>query len=215
MAVASPGRREGHGDRRIRGQRSGDAAAIRRALLEAAKAEFADRGYEAASTRDILHAAGVTAPVLYHHFGNKARLYQAVTAHVMDVVVGTFEGVVTPGAGLRANLDAILEASAAIQAEDRHLPRFVVAAPLDLARHPELADTAPELDRLRIFVEDLCRNERDWDLSPKLATRVVLTLIYGLSRYAATLEPKEFAPTMRAVRELALGNLVDHSTAHD
>jgi len=202
---------------RVRGQRSGDAEAVRRALLEAAKAEFADRGYEAASTRDILRAAGVTAPVLYHHFGNKAGLYQAVAAHVMDVVVGTFEGAVTPGAGLRSNLEAILDASVAIQARDRQLPRFVVAAPLDLARHPELADAGPEMNRLQRFVEELCRNEHGSSVSPKLAVRVVLTLIYGLSRYAATLGPQEFAPTVDAVRELAIGTLFDTHTqqGHD
>ena len=172
----------------------------RGALLEAAKAEFADRGYEGASTREILRHAGVTAPVLYHHFGNKAGLFTAVAAHVMDVVVGAFEDAVRPGAGLDANLDAMLAASAAIQARDPQLPRFVVAAPLDLARHPELTGAEPEMSRLRLFVEDLCAAERAPGLSPKLATRVVLTLIYGLSRYAATLEPREFKPTVDAVR---------------
>jgi AcrR family transcriptional regulator len=198
---------------RVRGQRSGDADTVRRALLEAAKSQFAQRGYEGASTREILSEAGVTAPVLYHHFGNKAGLYRAVAAHVMDVVVGTFEEAVTPGAGLRANLDAILDASIAIQAQDRQLPQFVLAAPLDLARHFELADAEPEMNRLRKFVEGLCRAEREPGLSPKLAVRVVLTLIYGLSRYAATLAPKEFAPTADAVRALALGNLFDTQSA--
>jgi len=215
MAVASPGRRGGDRDRRPRGQRSGDAEAVRRALLDAATVEFADRGYEAASTRDILGEAGVTAPVLYHHFGNKAGLYEAVAANAMGVVVGTFERAITPGAGLRANLDAILEASATIQAEDRDLPRFIVTAPLDLARHPQLADAAPALNRLQMFVENLCDTERDSDVPPKLASRVVLTLIYGLSRYAATLEPEEFTSTARAVRELALGNLFNHPAADD
>lgn len=190
---------------RARGQRSGDPTAVRQALLDAAKVEFAERGYEAASTREILRRAGVTAPVLYHHFGNKAGLFRAVAAHVMDVVVGGFERVVLPGAGFDANLGAILTQSAAMQARDPQLPRFVVAAPLDLARHPELAAAEPELSRLRVFVEDLCRRERDTALPPKQAVRVVLTLIYGLSRYAATLEPREFAATVDAVRRKTVG----------
>lgn len=179
--------------------------AVRDALLHAAKAEFAERGYDAASTREILRHAGVTAPVLYHHFGNKAGLFRAVAEHVMDLVVGEFERAVTPGAGFEANLDAILVASAALQARDPQLPRFVVAAPLDLARHPELVEAEREMGRLRVFVEQLCRRERAAELPPRLAVRVVLTLIYGLSRYAATLAPAEFTPTVDAVRRQLLG----------
>jgi AcrR family transcriptional regulator len=178
---------------------------VRQALLDAGKAEFAQRGYEAASTREILRQAGVTAPVLYHHFGSKAGLFQAVTAHVMDVVVGVFEQVVIPGAGLYANLDAILEAAAAIQARDPQLPRFIVAAPVDLARYPELAQAETEMSRLRAFLEDLCRRERAPGLAPKLAVRLALTLIYGLSRYAATLDADAFATTANAVRQHLLG----------
>jgi len=37
---------------------------------------FADRGYTATSTREICQRAGITKPVLYYHFGNKAQLYK-------------------------------------------------------------------------------------------------------------------------------------------
>ncbi|HEX6389151.1 MAG TPA: helix-turn-helix domain-containing protein [Solirubrobacteraceae bacterium] len=187
--------------RRPRGRRSGDATAVREALLAAARSEFAERGYEAASTRTILGEAGVTAPVLYHHFGNKAGLFEAVAEQVMDAVVGAFEDVAAPGAGLDANLDALLAASAELQARDPQLPRFIVAAPVDLARHPELAGAEAQMSRLRLFLEELCAQERE----PKLAARVALTLIYGLSRYAATLGPREFASTVGAVRRHVLG----------
>jgi AcrR family transcriptional regulator len=181
---------------RARGQRSGDPAAIREALVDAAKAEFAQRGYEAASTRTILHDAGVTAPVLYHHFGSKAGLFEAVAAHVMDVVVGTFERAVVPGAGFDANLDALLAASAELQSRDAQLPRFIVAAPLDLARHAELAAAEAQLSRLRLFLEDLCQAEA----GPQHGVRIAMTLIYGLSRYAATLDAADFDATVGAMR---------------
>jgi AcrR family transcriptional regulator len=54
------------------------AAGGRERLLEAALRLFASKGYTATSVRDIVSAAGVTAPSLYHHFGNKEGLFLAI-----------------------------------------------------------------------------------------------------------------------------------------
>lgn len=47
-------------------------------LLAAAVRLFAAKGYAATTVRDILRAAGVTAPVLYYHFGSKEGLFLAI-----------------------------------------------------------------------------------------------------------------------------------------
>lgn len=47
----------------------------RQRLLDAARELFERKGYAATSVRKILSAAGVTAPVLYYHFGNKEGLF--------------------------------------------------------------------------------------------------------------------------------------------
>ncbi len=47
----------------------------RHQILDAALALFARKGYAAASVREILDAAGITAPTLYYYFGNKEGLY--------------------------------------------------------------------------------------------------------------------------------------------
>ncbi len=55
-----------------------DASGGRERLLKAAMRLFASKGYAATSVRDIVSAAGVTAPSLYHHFGNKEGLFLAI-----------------------------------------------------------------------------------------------------------------------------------------
>jgi AcrR family transcriptional regulator len=50
----------------------------RERLLRAATRLFAAKGYAATTVRDILRAAGVTAPVLYYHFGNKEGVFLAL-----------------------------------------------------------------------------------------------------------------------------------------
>ncbi|WP_037607357.1 TetR/AcrR family transcriptional regulator [Streptacidiphilus rugosus] len=58
------GRRPGGGD-------------TRGAVLEAARTEFAARGYEKASMRGIARLAGVDAALLHHYFGSKEQLFLA------------------------------------------------------------------------------------------------------------------------------------------
>jgi TetR/AcrR family transcriptional regulator len=48
----------------------------REAIRASAIALFAEKGFAAASTREICERAGVTKPVLYHHFKSKDGLYR-------------------------------------------------------------------------------------------------------------------------------------------
>ncbi|HKK07017.1 MAG TPA: TetR family transcriptional regulator [Gammaproteobacteria bacterium] len=56
----------------------GEGEAVRRALLEAAREQFAERGFEAVSLREIGAAAGVNAAMVHYYFGNKQGLYLAI-----------------------------------------------------------------------------------------------------------------------------------------
>ena len=57
-------------------------AATRAALLKAAKTVFAEQGYEAAATEEIVRRAKVTRGALYHHFEDKRALFDAVASDV-------------------------------------------------------------------------------------------------------------------------------------
>ena len=59
----------------------------RERLLTAALTLFNEKGYAAASVREIVEAAGVTKPVLYYYFGNKEGIY----LELMRGSYGTFE----------------------------------------------------------------------------------------------------------------------------
>lgn len=52
--------------------------ATRRALLDAARVLFAERGYADVSVGAISRRAGVTSGAIYHHFASKAGLFSAV-----------------------------------------------------------------------------------------------------------------------------------------
>jgi AcrR family transcriptional regulator len=59
----------------------------RAALLHAAAEVFCLRGYHAASMAEIADRAGITKPVIYHHFGSKRALHSSVFAHYSELLL--------------------------------------------------------------------------------------------------------------------------------
>src|SRR5919201_6034320 len=68
-------RRGGRRTARTQAERS---EATRAALMTAARRLFARRGYAAVGTEELVRAAGLTRGALYHHFGGKRELFEAV-----------------------------------------------------------------------------------------------------------------------------------------
>ena len=60
------------------GQKETKGAQTERRILDAAEALFAERGFEAASLREIARAAGIRQPGLDNYFESKEALYSAV-----------------------------------------------------------------------------------------------------------------------------------------
>lgn len=53
-------------------------------ILEAAMEEFAEKGYQAASTNQICAKAGVSKGLIFHYFGSKEKLYIAAISYAID-----------------------------------------------------------------------------------------------------------------------------------
>src|ERR1700754_814053 len=87
----------------------------RTALMSAARRLFTERGYEAVSAEEIVRAAGVTRGALYHHFGGKRDLLEAVyerleaesTERVARIVLGS--ELESPIVAMRAGIEAFLD----------------------------------------------------------------------------------------------------------
>jgi AcrR family transcriptional regulator len=82
--------------------------ATRARLLAAGRRLFAERGYAAVGTEEIVRAAGVTRGALYHQFAGKEALFEAVLEQIeTDLVAeasGEMDGAEDPVGALRAGL---------------------------------------------------------------------------------------------------------------
>jgi TetR/AcrR family transcriptional regulator len=79
--VAAAGSRKA-ADNTERQRAARDPAASRRALLSAGRAVFARKGLAGARVAEIAAAAGLNKQLVYHYFGSKEQLYQAVLESV-------------------------------------------------------------------------------------------------------------------------------------
>jgi AcrR family transcriptional regulator len=86
--------------------------ATRDALLAAARELFGSQGYDGTSIEAILEAAGVARGALYHHFVNKAELFDAVLGREMaalaEATADVARAVPDPLDSLRAGCDTFL-----------------------------------------------------------------------------------------------------------
>jgi AcrR family transcriptional regulator len=60
-------------------------------VLDAAMIEFADRGFEGASTEDIARRAGISQPYLFRLFGTKKELFKASVARCLREMLELFQ----------------------------------------------------------------------------------------------------------------------------
>jgi len=66
-------------------------AQTRQALLETARPLFAEKGFAATGTPEVVAQAGVTRGALYHHFADKAALFEAVIEAEADAIAAAIE----------------------------------------------------------------------------------------------------------------------------
>jgi AcrR family transcriptional regulator len=78
----------------------------RGALLAAGRRLFAERGYAAVGTEEIVREAGVTRGALYHHFDGKKELFAAVYEQIEQEIAEQVGAGVRPGAGALQTLAA-------------------------------------------------------------------------------------------------------------
>ena len=109
----------------------------RRRLLDAAKRLFNERGYEAATVRDIAAAAGLSTGAVFASFSDKADLFGAVIQDDFEALAHHLRGAGGAAASTETSLLALFSAIYVYQRD--HVPLVRAAIGYSWLGHPQAA----------------------------------------------------------------------------
>src|SRR5690349_15803853 len=162
------------------------AVQSRRALLDAAAAEFAARGYAGANVGRIARRARVNKAMIYYHFRSKAALYREIIRDMLDAVAGRVRAIAASDATPEEKLRAFIEAIA-IEGEARpHFPPMWLREIAEDGAHVDadaLRDVRDVLASLGSIIDEGCRAGRFHPVNPML---IQGTIIAPLMFFMAT-----------------------------
>lgn len=166
-----------------------EARATREQLLATALEVFGERGYAATRLEDVAARAGVTRGAVYHHFGDKARLYvETLTEAWRTVTAPVFAHLTDEAPALRRLERFMVDYCAALEADRRFRALLsLTMAPVDgPAAEAGLADKQRALrvwlDQITALLEEAAvAGELRDGVDPAQAARVVLCFLNGVT----------------------------------
>jgi AcrR family transcriptional regulator len=167
---------------------AGTGEATRRRVLDAARQEFAERGYAAATMRSIASAAGVTPMSLYNYARSKAALFSAVWDDSLEQIYRDYDATLVGRGSLVEELDAVIDRSRGLLLEAPEHVRLVLRILLDRT-HPELAgaDLQPP-SAVEFYTRLVERGVSRGDIAPDDRGHLItwlVTLQWGMTTVAA------------------------------
>jgi AcrR family transcriptional regulator len=106
---------------------------------------FSEKGYDAASVREICEASGITKPTLYHFYGSKEGVYRALVDGTLERVREDMSGAIEAEGSLGDRLRRLTSTYFEAARSDPDLARFILA----LTHNPP--SSAPRTDFLRFY----------------------------------------------------------------
>ena len=184
----------------------------RRRLLDIARGVYAERGYEAATNKEIADLAHMTTAALYYHFPSKRDLYLAVHEDARDRVYSRFEQVLDPTATFADQLVSVLMATHELNEEDPTLAQFLASARTDMKRRPDLLPALQNRTNFRseFFDRIIEAGVRSGEIAPQnrqLVQVFISAMITGMTD-ALSDDQDVHLRAIRAVQSILAGQLV-------
>jgi TetR/AcrR family transcriptional regulator len=182
--------------------------AVRERLLNSAIDIFTERGYAAATVREIVETAGVTKPVLYYYFGSKEGLYLEIMKEALEVFRACLSEPEPAGASARENLRTLCGKAYDLVLENLKVVRLIHWVFYGPRQGSPTGSVSPEAfhdlfeEAVRRLVERGIREE-EFDLHPREA---VVYAILGAFSLAIELE---MAAPERSIGKNGLYRLLD------
>lgn len=162
----------------------------RQRIVQAARVEFSERGYDGATFQAIAARADLTRPAINHYFSSKKALYREVLERTNNLVIHSGIRRAERETTLMARLTAFI--SFAVRADSDHpaASAFLITGVLESQRHPELnrmANDSVTMSRefLTSAVNDAVeRGEVAADVDAAALVETLLVVLCGAGFYA-------------------------------
>lgn len=127
-------------------------------LLAKALKLFSARGYEAVGVQEIVEAAGVTKPSLYHHFGSKDGLLEALLQDRFEELFDALGPALQYHGDLPATLTAVAQAYLGFAQKRADFHRLQLALWYSAPESSAHQAVAPYIERQRELLEGLFKS---------------------------------------------------------
>jgi AcrR family transcriptional regulator len=133
--------------------RSADAERTRLDIIEAARAEFVEKGLTGASVNDIAARTRTTKPMIYYYFGSKEKLYLAVMEEAYGAMREVERNLALEHLSPQQAIRRLIEVTFDYHAAHPDYPRLISIENIHGARH--IADTPSIARRNQPIIEIL------------------------------------------------------------
>lgn len=186
-----------------------------RRILGVAERQFASHGYGTTTNKTIADECDLSAAALYHHFGTKVALYEAVSESVYPSMIEAYRGGLGDAGGLRARIKVIMNVSIELNRHRPSLAGFVMGAPVEARRHPELGEiVSRHFGVVERFIEQLVDDARTAgeladDVRRIDVVDMLLSILHGFAHLAYRSDsPERHAHVVRVFERLLDGVLI-------
>jgi len=197
---------------KLRGRPPGyTSSETKKTLLHSAREVFAEYGYHGGTIAEIVRRAGVSTPVLYHHFGSKSGLFRAAVDDISELLLEARGQTVGSPGTLRENLDEMLRSAIVIHDTDPQLARFLLTARVESARDSELGASTEVNEYNSARLEGFRILACESGVPPERAEAVAhaCVAIFGGLTVVAFSSPFDYDRTVQSARLVLDSNLFD------
>jgi AcrR family transcriptional regulator len=180
-----------------------ESANNRTQILHAALDLFASRGYDASGVQEIVQAVGITKPTLYHYFGSKQGLLDALLTEQSRDLLRDLEAAARYQGNLPVTLDRVVAVYLAFAAAQPAFCRFLLSLlfvpPASEAHGPASRVTEAQRRLLETMFQAAARdhgNMRGWH------TQYAWSLMGVLAAYMLLVVNQQLEPTARLRRNI-------------
>jgi len=146
-------------------------------ILAAAVRVFAERGYETARVSDIAAEAGVAYGLVYHYFGSKDAVLEAVCHDAWGRLASAIEAVADAALPAQERLERVVKIVLRSWRDDPDLVRLLVR---EINRNPEMEDELPEIAAAFASLERIVAGgQHDGSLRTAVDPKLAAWMLWG------------------------------------